>query len=79
MRVVEEIVHPACKITIFSWNAKFIIKLEAGGFEQVFKINESDITGLGDVKKMLTPQFLDKAAARFGEMSKEWAASFKTL
>lgn len=79
MRVVEEIAHPACKITIFAWNAKYIVKLEAAGFEQAFKISEADVTGLGDLKKMLTPEFIDKAMARFSDMSKEWAAAYRAI
>jgi hypothetical protein len=79
MRVVEEIPHPACKITIFAWNAKYIVKLEAGGFEQSYKINEADVTGLGDIKKMLTPQFIEGVMARFSEMSKEWVAAYRAV
>lgn len=79
MRVVEEIAHPGCKITIFAWNAKYLVKLEAGSFEQVFKINEADVTGVGDVKKMLTQDFMEKAMMRFSEMSKEWSAAYKSV
>ena len=43
MRVVAELPHPDCKITIFSMNQKFIIKLEKGIFEQIYKLAELDI------------------------------------
>ena len=43
MRVVKEIPHSACKITVFSWNQKYLIKLEQGDFEQTFKVSEFDV------------------------------------
>jgi hypothetical protein len=43
MRVIAELPHPDCKITIFSMNQKYIIKLEKGIFEQIYKISELDI------------------------------------
>ena len=43
MRVVKEIPNSNCKITVFSWNGKFLIKLENGGFEQTFKVSELDV------------------------------------
>jgi hypothetical protein len=45
MRVVGEIPHSDCKITIFSWNNRYLIKLEQGLLEQTFKVNEFDISG----------------------------------
>ncbi len=69
MRVVEEIPHPDCKITIFHWNNKYLIKLESGPFEQTFKISELDITSEHDLRKILNEDFIDQAMARFSDMS----------
>ncbi len=68
MRVVGEIPHPACKITIFSWNGKYLIKLERGSIEQTFKVSEMDVTGDEDIRAMLNEAFMKKAIARFEEM-----------
>lgn len=68
MRIVGEIPHPDIKITIFSWNGKYLIKLEKGPLEQTFKVSEMDLTGEGDIKTMLDDEFLNKANARFDEM-----------
>ena len=70
MRVVDEISHPECKITIFNWNNKYLIKLEAGPFEQTFKINEYDITSESDLKKILSEDFIQQSIARFADMSR---------
>ena len=79
MRVVEEIPHPHFKITIFAWNAKYIIKIEAGQFEQSFKISEMDVSGVGDVKKMLSAQFMENVTKRFIEMRKDFAEAYANV
>ena len=79
MRVVEEIPHPHFKITIFSWNAKYIIKIEAGQFEQCFKISEMDVSGVGDVKKMLSAPFMENVTKRFIEMRKDFADAYANV
>ena len=68
MRVIGEIKHPACKITLFSWNAKYLIKLERGLVEQTFKVPEFDVTGEEDIREMLQGDFLQEALLRFDEM-----------
>ena len=68
MRIVDEIAHPACKITIFSWNMKYLIKLEKGLIEQTFKVPELEVTGDEDIKNLLKGEFLEEAIRRFGEM-----------
>lgn len=73
MRVVGEIPHPECKITIFHWNNRYLIKLEAGPFEQTFKINDYDLTSEGDLKKILSDDFIGQAIARFSDMSRSLA------
>lgn len=68
MRVVGEIPHPDCKITIFHWNNRYLLKLEAGLLEQTFKINEYDISSEEDLKKIINEEFINKALTRFQEM-----------
>lgn len=70
MRVVSEIIHPECKITIFHWNNKYLIKLEAGPFEQTFKIDEFDLSTEADLKKIVDNEFIQQAMARFADMSR---------
>lgn len=77
MRVVADIPHPKYKIQIFNYNAKYIVKIELGQFEQVYKINETDVMGLNDVKAMVTDQILKNALHRFIEMRDDWEDAFK--
>ncbi len=68
MRVVREINHPDCKITIFAWNNRYLVKLEQGPLEQTFKIPELDLAGDEDVLNILDADFLLQASRRFADM-----------
>ncbi len=78
MRVVAEIPHERYKIQVFSYNAKYIVKIELGQFEQVFKISETDVFGLDDVKAMITHELLKKSLDRFITMREDWENAFNT-
>ena len=77
MRVIDEIPHPKFKIQIFSYNAKYIVKIELGQFEQSYKIGETDVMGLDDVKAMIDKPFLSGCLHRFVAMREDWEKSFK--
>lgn len=77
MRVIEEIAHPACKITIFHWNGKYLVKFETAALEQTYKIGEQDVTGLADVKKIINHDFITKVYQRFLDMGKDLNEEFR--
>lgn len=77
MRLLKDIPHDRYKIQLFNYNAKYIVKIELGQFEQTFKIGETDVYGLEDVERMITPELLSNALKRFVEMRADWEASFK--
>ena len=79
MRVVGEIPHAECKITIFHWNNRYLLKLEAGLLEQTFKVSEYDIASEEDLKKILSEEFIRKAMDRFQEMYNSLRTSMETL
>ena len=68
MRIIGEIPHPACKITLFSWNSKYLVKLERGPIEQTFKIPEYEVSGEKDLQSLVAGDFLAQALRRFDEM-----------
>ncbi|MFN5417873.1 MAG: hypothetical protein ACK5B9_12515 [Flavobacteriia bacterium] len=77
MRVVAEIPHDRYKIQIFNYNAKYMLKIELGQFEQMFKIGETDVFGLEDVKSMITPSLLKNCLERFVSMRTDWEEAFQ--
>lgn len=73
MRTVAEIPHNECRISIFLWNQKYLVKLEQEGLEQTYKINEFDVMGDEDVKKMISEEFIRSALKRFNDMRRDLA------
>jgi hypothetical protein len=76
MRTVAEIPHHTFRISVFSYNAKYILKIELGQFEQVYKISEMDVNGLEDIKQMINDTFLENCMDRFLKMREDWQQSF---
>lgn len=68
MRTVREFTQADCKVTIFSWNNRYLIKLEQGLLEQTFKVAEMDVAGEEEVVTLIDAEFIQQAAARFAEM-----------
>ena len=69
MRVVLEIPHRDCKITVFAWNNRYLIKLEQGLLEQTFKVNEYDLSGESELPKIIDEPFIQEAIRRFADMN----------
>ena len=67
MRVIREINNAECKISIFSWNQKYLIKLEKGPFEQTFKVSEMDVLE-EELDEILNETFILEAMIRFEDM-----------
>ena len=77
MRVIAELPHPDFKITIMSMNQKFIVKMEKGVYEQIFKVAEMDLTdGVNSVFELLDEEFLKKAGERFKEMNRDFKDTY---
>lgn len=77
MRLVKDIPHDRYKIQVFSYNSKYIVKIELGQFEQTFKIGELDVNGLEEVERMITAELLSNCLKRFVDMRADWEAAFK--
>lgn len=71
MRTISEIHHPNCRITIFLWNQKYLVKFEQEGLEQTYKINQFDVAGEDELKKIINEDFIESVVKRFDEMRKE--------
>jgi hypothetical protein len=77
MRVLAELPHPDCKITIFSMNQKFIIKFEKGIYEQTYKLSELDITeGVNGVFKLIDNEFIAAITERFAQMRTDFNKAY---
>ena len=68
MRVVAQIPHPSCRISILSWNGKFILKFESGLLEQIFKVSEADAGALEHFVSCISPDFIKQVTDNFRKM-----------
>ncbi|WPR76812.1 hypothetical protein [Algoriphagus sp. NG3] len=79
MRVVKEFSQEDIRISIFSWNNKYIIKFELGPMEQTFKLPETDVLDENDLKAFWTGDFFEKVKLRFKEMGQSFRAEVENL
>jgi hypothetical protein len=68
MRVVKEVTLGEIRVSIFSWNSKYIFKYELGPMEQTFKVSETDILEDSELDGFLEGDFLEEVNQRFQEM-----------
>jgi len=79
MRIIAELPHPECKISLFNMNQKYIIKFEQGTLEQSYKLSELDLTGGGanEVFQILDETFIATVIDRFKFMRGDFSAAIK--
>ena len=68
MRTIFEIPHSAFKITVFTWNEKYLVELEAGPLKQVFKIPVDKISDIEQLKLLVDDVFIEECAKNFDAM-----------
>ncbi len=68
MRVVKEVTLGEIRVSVFSWNSKYIFKYELGPMEQTFKVSETDILEDSELDGFLEGEFLEEVQQRFKEM-----------
>lgn len=79
MRVIAELPHPDCKITLFNMNQKYIVKFEQGGLEQSYKLSELDLSGGGanEVFQIIDESFIATVVERFRNMRSDFSAAWR--
>ena len=78
MRVISENTKENLKITLFSWNEKYILKFEQGLLEQTYKISQLDVCGEQEVLEILDNEdFITKINNNFEKMRNEWQILFQ--
>lgn len=79
MRVVKEMVREEIRVSIFSWNNKYIIKYELGPMEQTFKLSEMDVLDEVDLEVFFEGDFFQEVKGRFDEMGKSFRTQLDIL
>lgn len=79
MRVVKEFNQEDIRVSVFSWNNKYILKFELGPMEQTFKVPETDVLEEEDLEIFWTGDFFEKVKVRFKEMGQSFRAEVENL
>lgn len=79
MRIIGEIPHPACRITLFQWNNRYIIKLEKDYLEQTFKIDQFNLSSEKDLSAIVNDTFIEEALLRFTAMDQSLRKPLENL
>lgn len=79
MRVVQEFVKEDIRVSIFSWNNKYLIKFELGPMEQTFKVPEMDVLDESDLSAFYEGEFFKKVVERFEEMGQSFQKQLENL
>jgi hypothetical protein len=79
MRIVGEVPHDVCKITLFAWNNRYLIKLEMGLLEQTYKVNQFDVASEADLYKLVDASFISEAINRFQDMDNSLQLALERL
>jgi len=79
MRIIGEIPHSQCKVTLYHWNNRYLIKLEKNGLEQTFKVDQFELATDKDLQILVDELFLQKALDRFDDMERSMAEALQKL
>lgn len=69
MRIVRELEKEGIRISVFSWNNKYLLKFEDGMIEQTFKVNEFDLDSEKEIDFFLEGGFWEMIKKRSDEMN----------
>lgn len=76
MRTLETIAHPNMLINIMYMNEKFILKFEAGPYEQIYKFTKDMAADIDAVKKICDSTFQEAVQATFNSMHENFKRKF---
>lgn len=79
MRLIKDFVQDGARISVFHWNNKYLIKLEAGPFEQTFKMDEFDLDSEDQLHLLIDSGFIHQCMERFGSMAAQLAEARRKL
>lgn len=77
MRVVADIPNPHVKITLHSYNGKYILKLEKANLEQIYKIEETEVMGDEGAKALIDDDFIEAVVNRFVDMRDAFVSTLR--
>lgn len=79
MRILGSIPHPQFKISVFSWSEKYLVKIEAGFFEQTYKFREADFGSWEELAAFFDATMMTEVTATFKKMAADAMEAAKRM
>jgi hypothetical protein len=79
MRILGSIPHPQFKISVFSWSEKYLVKVEAGFFEQTYKFREADFQNWEELIHFFDTEMMQQVLATFKKMAADAMEAAKRM
>ncbi|MFO7257382.1 MAG: hypothetical protein DIU61_006790 [Bacteroidota bacterium] len=79
MRVLKELSIQGCKVTLYLWNNRYLIKMEQGYLEQTFKVDQFEFDDDSSVLRLLDERFVEEALGRFDDMGHSLHAALQRV
>lgn len=79
MRIVATVPHPKVKISVFQMNNKYLLKMEAGPYEQTYKIYEDEIQSMEQIQAICNEAFMQTVISRFEAMHADFEEALKKM
>ncbi|MBM3429533.1 MAG: hypothetical protein FJX99_00970 [Bacteroidetes bacterium] len=79
MRLIKQIPHDRFLIQLHQYNDKYIVKIELGMFEQLYKIYVQEVDNLDKLEDQIINNLLPNAFQRFLAMRSDWTEIQKSL
>jgi hypothetical protein len=77
VRIIATIPHPKIKISVFQMNQKYLLKMEAGPYEQTYKIYEEEINSIEQLQAICNEAFMETVIKRFEQMHSDFENTLK--
>ncbi len=79
MRLIKQIPHDRFLIQLHQYNDKYIVKIELGMFEQLYKIHVQEVENLEKLENQIINNLLPNAFQRFLAMRSDWTEIQKSI
>lgn len=76
MRTLDTIYHPTMYIAVMYMNEKFILKFEAGPYEQIYKFTKEMAADVDAIKKICDENFMAEVLQNFDKMHESFKRRF---
>ena len=68
MRLVKQIPHSHFRISIYSWNEKYLLEIELDRYKQTYRWGHDEVENVDVVSSFLTPDFMEQVMGVFLQM-----------